>query len=347
MAAGLAPDNASAAARAKARTAPAEDLTRRDDVRAFIDDMVARHGFTRKELTRTLADARYSHHALKLVTPVRPPGQRVWNVYRARFLQDTRVIDGAKFWHEHADTLARASDRYGVPPEIIVAIIGVETLYGRTPGSFRALDVLLTLGMDDTRRAPFFRQQLEELLLFARESRVDVRSVLGSYAGAIGIPQFMPGSIRKYAVDFDGDGRIDLRGNPVDAIGSVASFLSMHGWVPGRPTHYSVKLAPEADLAPLIAFGIEPLLTSEDLAYYGVGSDDNIDAEETAALIDLPNGDSPTMYVLGARNFYVITRYNRSSFYAMSVIELAQAIKRARTPQTVMSDAPSATARTR
>lgn len=306
-------------------------LLKRDDVREFIAMMQSKHGFDPFVLRRVLAGATYSDTALKLVTPVKPTGARVWSRYRARFSTDLHIDEGVKFWDTHQAALAQAAAQYGVPEEVIVAIIGVETIYGRNQGGFRALDVLLTLAFDDPRRAAFFRDELEQLLLFCRESGLNPIELKSSYAGAIGLGQFMPSSLRKWAVDFDRDGKIDLRGSPVDAIGSVANFLAVHGWVAGAPTHFVASLDAGANVEPPLSAGIEPQLSIADLRGYGVRSDTPIDPNLALALIDLPNGDEPTIYALGARNFYVVTRYNRSSFYAMSVIELAQTL-RARRP---------------
>jgi membrane-bound lytic murein transglycosylase B len=211
-----------------------------------------------------------------------------------------------------------------VPPEIIVSIIGIETMYGRYTGNFRVLDTLTTLAFDYPRRAEFFRSELEQFLLLVRDQRLDPLGPRGSYAGAMGVPQFMPGSIRRHAVDFDGDGRIDLMRNNGDAIGSVASFLANHGWRTGEPTHFQARLADESKISPLIEAGIEPKFTIAQLASYGVSSTQKVPPAMPLALIDLPNGDEPTVYTLGAPNFYVI---NRSSFYAMAVIDLANELR--------------------
>ena len=185
---------------------------------------------------------------MTLMTPTKN-GERSWQNYRANFLNPRRVEAGTAFWRQNAKALERAAAVYGVPPEIVVAIIGVETEYGRNTGSFRVLDALATLAFDYPRRAEFFRGELEQFLLLTRETRSDAGSYRGSYAGAIGIPQFMPGSIRRYAVDFDGNGRIDLRGSPADAIGSVANFLKEHGWLAGEPVLLKAKPSPEAKIA--------------------------------------------------------------------------------------------------
>ncbi len=197
-------------------------------------------------------------------------------------------------------------------------------------GDFRVIDALTTLAFEDPRRADYFRDELADFLLYTRDSKLDALALRGSFAGAIGIPQFMPGSIRRFAVDFDGDAVIDLRASPADAIGSVARFLAEHGWRSGEPTHFRASFEDAGKVAPLIDAGIEPRFKPSQMVEYGVTSPDDVPADMPLALIDLPNGDAPTVYVLGAPNFYVITRYNRSSFYAMAVIELANALKAAK-----------------
>ncbi|ODT36296.1 MAG: lytic murein transglycosylase B [Lautropia sp. SCN 70-15] len=307
--------------------AVARDYPARPEVRAFIDGLAERHAFDRAALDEIFARVRRSDAAIRLMTPAPPSFKRSWKVYRSRFIDDTRISAGVRFWREHEDTVARASERYGVPEEIIVAIIGVETVFGRITGDHRVIDVLTTLAFDYPRRADYFRSELEQYLLLTRTEGVDPFAVRGSYAGAIGLPQFMPGSIRRWAVDFDGDGRIDLRESPADAIGSVANFLAEHGWAPGEPARYAARIADPERLSPLIEAGITPAFTIDSLRNYGVSSRDPVAFDTKLALIDLPNGDDAPDYWLGARNFYVITRYNRSSFYASAVIELAEALR--------------------
>jgi membrane-bound lytic murein transglycosylase B len=336
--AGPAPSAASAVA-APARPArkpaapPAPDFAGRDDVRAFVREMVERHGFDEAELMATFGRTRAAESAIRFMQPAPPGFRRSWIAYRARFVEPFRIREGQRFWREHAGAVARASERFGVPEEIIVSIIGVETIYGRHTGDFRVIEALATLAFDYPRRAEYFREELEQYLLLAREAGFDPLAWRGSFAGAIGLPQFMPGSIRRHAVDFDGDGRIDLRGSPADAIGSVASFLANHGWIRGGPTHFAATVEDEARAKPAVEAGIPPSLTSLALAGLGVTSPQEVPADEKLALIDLPNGDDTTHHVLGANNFWVITRYNRSYFYAMAVIDLAAALKDAAAPQ--------------
>ncbi|HMN78647.1 MAG TPA: lytic murein transglycosylase B [Burkholderiaceae bacterium] len=327
------PAATSAAAAAAAATAPAiaaVDYSTRDDVRQFIAELVERHGFDADELARAFTQIRADGSVIRLMQPPSAGFKRSWAVYRTRFLDPLRIREGVRFWREHEADIRRASQQYGVPEEIIVGIIGVETIYGRVTGDYRVVDALTILAFDYPRRAAFFRSELEQFLLYTRDSGLAPASVKGSFAGAIGLPQFMPGSIRRYAVDFDGDGRIDLRASPVDAIGSVARFLAEHGWQRGETTRLPALFADETRLRPLVEAGIEPRFTLTELAGYGISSVDGVPGDMKLALIDLPNGDGPVSYYLGTPNFYVITRYNRSSFYAMAVIELGNALRESR-----------------
>jgi len=302
----------------------------RADVAAFIEQLVDRHGFDRSALEGVFRQVRKQPTVLRLIAPAPSGFKRSWEAYRARFLDPLRIDGGIAFWRENEEALQRAAGVYGVPAEVIVAIIGVETIYGRVTGEFRVIDALATLAFDYPRRADYFREELEQFLLMTRENGADAFAVRGSFAGAIGLPQFMPGSIRRYAVDFDSDGRIDLRSDPVDAIGSVARFLSEHGWKPGAPVYFATRIEDTARLGPLLDAGIEPRFNPVQLAEFGVSALGSAPDDLPLALIDLPNGDAPTTYLLGANNFYVITRYNRSSFYAMAVTELADALRSAR-----------------
>jgi membrane-bound lytic murein transglycosylase B len=299
----------------------------RPEVVEFVREMVDKHGFEQAGLIDVFDRTRTADLALKLIAPPPATGKRSWSAYRARFVEPVRIRDGLRFWREQADPIRRASERFGVPQEIIVAIIGVETVYGRNTGDFKVMDALTTLAFDYPRRAPFFREELEQFLLLSRDAAVDPLQWRGSYAGAIGLPQFMPGSIRRHAIDFDGDGRVDLRTSASDAVGSVARFLSNHGWRPGEPTYFQAIVEDEARARPAVEAGVPPKLSLTELAALGVSSPQSIAGAEPLSLIDLPDGDNPTQYVLGTNNFWVITRYNRSYFYAMSVIDLARALK--------------------
>ena len=298
----------------------------REDVHGFVRQMAERHGFVEPELKFLFSRARREPAILAAIAPPKDAKARSWLTYRARFVTEARIAEGAAFWRRHAAALERAAREHGVPEEIIVAIIGVETVYGRQMGSWRVIDALSTLAFDYAPRAEFFRGELEQYLLFAREAGLDVFSVRGSYAGAIGIPQFMPGSYRRFAVDFDGDGIVDLRASPADAVGSVANFLKEHGWRRGEPVQLLAHVAGEAH-RPMLEAGIEPKFTLASLGQHGVETSSSLPMETTVALIDLPTPEAPTEYRLGMRNFYVLTRYNRSSFYAAAVYDLAQELK--------------------
>ena len=315
------------------------NFTQWNDVAAFIDDMVTRHSFDRAELEALFKKARYIDTAIQLIKPAPPGRPKNWQAYRARFIEPIRIGAGVAFWNAHADALKRAEERFGVPAEIIVGIIGVETIYGRNTGNFRVLDALTTLAFDypktPTREARmrFFRGELENTLLLARESGIEPFSLFGSYAGAIGLPQFMPGSIRKFAIDFDDDGKIDLRHSPVDAIGSVAHFLAEHGWKSGAPTVFPATVStsePNRGWDMFIGQGLEAKFRLDELKAAGVFPSTTPPSDLLFGLVDLQNGGEPTEYWLGTANFFAITQYNRSFFYAMSVIDLGRAIRLAR-----------------
>lgn len=300
----------------------------RPDVRAFVDEMVARHGFGRQDLDRVFSRVRHQPAIIRAMTP-QVKGARSWVQYRDRFLTRERIDGGVAFWARHEQALARAWDQYGVPPQIVVAIIGMETEYGRVMGGYRVADALATLAFDYPRRADFFRGELEEFLLLARELNSDALGFRGSFAGAVGLPQFMPGSYRRYAVDFDGDGHRDLRGSAVDAIGSVANFLAQHGWQRGGPI--AVPAVLESPEARALADGrVEATRTAAELRIAQVAFAAGIDDAQASVLVELDSVEAPSEYWVGFDNFYVITRYNRSSFYAISVLALAQAIHAAR-----------------
>jgi membrane-bound lytic murein transglycosylase B len=295
------------------------------EVKDFIVFMHKVHGFDTGHLARHFAAIRSNAIVLRAIRPAAvPEQQRSWQRYRERFVNARRIEGGLRFWQQNELALRRAGAIYGVPAEIIVAIIGVETEYGRNMGSFKVLEALATLAFHYPPRAEFFRGELEQFLLLARENGVSPLDIKGSYAGAIGIPQFMPSSQRRFAVDFDGDDRIDLRHSVTDAIGSVGRYLQQHGWQTGEPVTVPARV--EGNASP--ATGIKPNLTLQELAGQGVFAAG--EPGRAAALVDLVTPDAPTEYWAGFDNFYVITRYNRSSFYAMSVFQLAEAVREAR-----------------
>jgi membrane-bound lytic murein transglycosylase B len=291
---------------------------------AMIDELVAEEGFDRAELERVFASAERQESILKAIA--RPAEKtKPWYEYREIFLNDKRENQGVEFFAEHRETLERAEETYGVPAQIIVAIIGVETYYGRIAGSYRVIDALSTLAFDYPKRSPFFTKELKSYLILTRQQGFDPVDLKGSYAGAMGYGQFMPSSYLAYAVDFDGDEIIDIWNNPVDAIGSVANYFSRHGWQAGAPVVFA---ADAADDVPEEFFvrtrkDLKPVRTVAEFAEAGVLAREAIDPEAmaTAMKFELQDGYE---YWLGLHNFYVITRYNHSAMYAMSVYQLSQ-----------------------
>lgn len=305
------------------------------EVNRFIAHMAADYGFATADLERWFRKVQPNATVLKAIQPAATAERRSWERYRDRFVNERRIQRGLAFWAENEGTLRRARAMYGVPEELVVSLIGVETEYGRNTGKFSVLEALATLAFRYPARADFFRSELEHFLILTRDNRLDPLAVRGSYAGAIGIPQFMPGSERRYAVDFDKDGRIDLSGSVEDAIGSVASFINAHGWVPNGPVALPLQLAnaPTEVVATQVAAGIRPGLDAEALRQLGnVGAPDRR-PNQPWAMIDLVSPGSDTEYWQGFQNFFVITRYNRSSFYAMAVFQLAEALREGRNAQ--------------
>ncbi len=304
----------------------------------FIDQMAEKHGFDKVVLAAVFQRVKRSERALRLVTPDPVSKPKNWQVYRRNIVDKKRIKSGVDFWKTHRQELSKAEKEYGVPAEIIVGIIGVESFYGRNKGKFRVLDVLTTLSFEypahpkKEARMAFFRQELEQALLFARESGVDPLSLNGSYAGAIGMPQFMPGSIRKFGVDVDKDDRINLGDSPKDAIGSVANYLKKHGWIPSTGL---VALANVDNVKPdrlkyLVGQGLQATFTLSELKQDGVQTEADLSVDQKYGVIDLQNGDRPAEYWVVTENFFAITKYNRSYQYAMSVVALGQAVRDAR-----------------
>lgn len=297
----------------------------RSEVQAFIEAMTAQHGFDRDELYRLFSRIQSQSDIIGLMT--RPAETKPWHAYRDIFLTQKRIQGGVEFWNTHQAALSRAEQRYGVPPEVIVAIIGVETAYGQNTGSHSVLQALATLAFDYPRRADFFRKELEHYLLLTREEAIDPLTLQGSYAGAMGLGQFMPSSYRAYGLDFDGDQRRDLWSNPEDAIGSVANYLKEHRWRPGEPITSPVEVEGDRYQALVSQSLDKPTRSVASFRQRGVEPIEPVDASLEAMLLQLQGSRGPE-YWLGFDNFYVITRYNRSPLYAMAVYQLSQDIRR-------------------
>jgi membrane-bound lytic murein transglycosylase B len=323
-----------------------EAYASREEAMRFADDVAERRNLDKEWVRQAIGQARFVPTVQRLMRPMQPSASGViwknWRVYRSRFIDPVRIQAGVKFWRENTAALQRAEDEFGVPAEIIVGIIGVETIYGRDMGNFRVMDALATLAFDFPKtpkrdRSAFFRDELEQFLSLKNRTGIDPLSMRGSYAGAMGLGQFMPSSWVKYAIDFDGDGKVDLFNSPVDAIGSVANYFKSFGWKTGQPTHYPVSFdAAKLDKEALLAPDILPTFSPESFQAKGaVLTGGALSHTGPLALVELQNGDpalfpaNAQQYVAGTENFYVITRYNWSSYYAMSVIDLGAEVKAA------------------
>ena len=351
LACALCPHAAGASVPRKKHSAHRAEVTgpayaRRADVMAQVPDMAQRRHLDPRWLRKIIAKAHYLPAVAKLIAPPPRGVAKNWRTYRERFVEPLRVQAGVRFWQTHADALERAEKIYGVPAEFIVGIIGVETFYGQQTGTYRVLDTLATLAFDFPRahpraqeRSAFFKSELEQFLVLNERAGTDPLQAKGSYAGAMGLAQFMPSSWIQYAVDFDGDGKIDLFNSPADVIGSVANYFKTFNWQSGMPTYYPVRFNPAAlDLDGLLAPDILPTFSVASFQAKGaVLEGEALLHPGPLALIELQNGDpaldgnAPT-YMAGTENFYVITRYNWSSYYAMAVIELGRAVAAARLP---------------
>lgn len=305
------------------------DILDRPGVNEFIDEMVQQQGFERAALEQLFRATAMRDDIIAAIS--RPAEGKPWHQYRPIFLTEARINGGVEFWNQNAAALAAAEKKYGVSAAIIVAIIGVETRYGQHRGGYRVMDALATLAFGYPPRAPFFRKQLAEYLLMTREERVDPLTLTGSYAGAMGQPQFMPSSFRSFAVDFDQDGRRDLWENRSDIIGSVANYFAQHQWRYGEPVVIRAEPA-EVSFDSLVAQGLKPAITARDLVNSGVSVDAPLAPEQLTALVQLETESGPEYWV-ALNNFYVITRYNRSPLYAMAVWQLSEAILSARAEQ--------------
>ena len=321
-----------------AQTLPAEtgaSYAGRADARQCAGDMAARRGLDPAWVRDAIGRARYIPTVARLVQPAPKPFVKNWRVYRSRFIDPVRIEAGVRFWQANRGALERAEKEYGVPAEIIVAIIGVESIYGRDTGSFRVLDALATLAFDfpanhprAAERSEFFRGEIEQFLSLQSRRGSDPLQPRGSYAGAMGMPQFMPSSLARYAIDYDGDGNIDLTNSAEDVIGSVANYFRSFNWQPGMPASYPVRFdAGRADMDALLAPDILPTFSVAAFTARGaVLEGAALEHKGPLALVELLNGPDAATYVAGTENFYVITRYNWSSYYAMSVIELGREV---------------------
>ena len=321
--------------RAAAVATPGPLYASRADAMQAADAMALRTGLPADWVRHAIGHSHLMPSVVRAIAPAPIGMPKNWAVYRSRFIDAVRTEAGVKFWLANAPALQRAQQEYGVPPEIIVGIIGVETIYGQQVGTYRVMDALTTLAFDFPQihpkaqaRSAYFLSELEAFLRMTYRTGTDPLALRGSYAGAMGLPQFMPSSWNQYAVDFDGDGRIDLFHSAADVIGSVAHYFKSYGWQPGMPTHYSVQFNPsKLDMAALLAPDILPSFTPAAMA------DKGADVEPAGqlhpgllALVELQNGAAAPQYIAGTANFYTITRYNWSSYYAMAVIELGREV---------------------
>jgi membrane-bound lytic murein transglycosylase B len=296
---------------------------KRPEIISFVNDVVARDPLKRKQVLAVLAKAEPQPKIIELMTR---PAEKVtpWWEYHDHFLTPERIELGVQFWTDHRQTLERVSAERGVPPEYLIAIIGVETRYGRTTGKFRVLDALATLAFDYPPRSDYFRGELEQFLLLANEDKLNPLTTTGSYAGAMGAPQFMPSTYRHYAVDANIDKKRDLWGDWDDIIASVANYLQEHGWETGGPVISEARLEPDPTFQ-IDTRKVDLNETVDSLNAHGVKIDLTLPGDTPAVLISAEQQDGPA-YRVGFKNFYVITRYNGSARYAMSVFDLAQAI---------------------
>jgi membrane-bound lytic murein transglycosylase B len=320
---------------AKTSPLPGPAYEQRQDAMLAADDIAERRNLDREWVRQAIGQSHYQPLIAKLIAPPPVGTLKNWAVYRARFIEPIRIKAGIKFWQDNRETLARAQTETGVPPEIIVGIIGVESIYGQQMGSFKVMDALTTLAFDfpsshprARERSEFFKAELEQFLSQTNRNNIDPLSLTGSFAGAMGMPQFMPSAWVKYAVDFDGDGKVDLFNSPADVIGSVAYYFKAFNWQSGMPTHYPVTFdTAKLDMDALLAPDILPTFSvASFLAKGAVLDGDALKHTGPLALVELQNGNSAPSYVAGTENFFAITRYNWSSYYAMAVIELGQAV---------------------
>ena len=311
---------------------------RRADVMDFGAALADRRGLDPAWVRAALEQARFQPNVARFIMPPPAGTAKNWAAYRARFVEPVRIRAGLAFWAANERWLAMAEEMYGVPPEIVVGIVGVESIYGRQMGNFRVIDALATLAFDfpagRSDRSAFFRDELENWFVLCKSEGIDPLAWKGSYAGAIGMAQFMPSSFNRYAVDFDGDGRVNLHDSAADVIGSVAHYMAEFGWKRGLPVRFAVQPPTDtADRAALLAPDIVPTFSAAEMQARGaVLAPEASSVDSALALVELQNGDAAPSYVAGTSNFYAVTRYNWSSYYAMAVVELGEAVKAARGP---------------
>ena len=305
----------------------------REDVLRFAEAVAARRGLDADWLRSALAQARFQPLVTRYIMPTANGAAKNWAAYRARFVEPVRIGAGAAFWRSNEPWLRLAEERYGVAPEIVVGIVGVETIFGRHMGNFRVIDALATLAFDFPAgrkdRSAFFQDELENWFVLCKSEDVDPLDWRGSYAGAIGMAQFMPSSFNRFAVDFDSDGHVDLRANAADVIGSVANYLAEFGWKRDLPARFEVEPPSElVDRAVLLAPDIVPTFTAAEMAARGARLPEAaMSVDSLLALVELQNGDAAPSYVAGTSNFYALTRYNWSSYYAMAVLSLGETVR--------------------
>lgn len=304
----------------------------RADVQEFIASVSTQHGLPRTWIESQFEGLGVQPRALALMNPPPPkpddpPRKRSWQKYRAIHVNAAQIAQGKTFLHQHRSTFESVEQRFGVPPAVIAGIIGVETKFGKFTGQFPTLETLATLAFESPRRTEFFRKELESLLVMGYQGIVQLREVRGSFAGALGLPQFMPSSWRSYAVGFDNPSRADLMNNPQDAIASVGNFLKQHGWQPNTPSHAPALVADSTRARQFIPKKLAPAHTVAELEAAGIQqAQPRLTPETRASLIDLPEDNGPAGFWFAANNFFVVTQYNRSYMYAAAVLSLAEAL---------------------
>ncbi len=302
----------------------ADEIDPKSAIQKFKSEMVDKHGFDTQYLDNVFAKIELRDSIIKAIT--RPAEGKPWHQYRDIFLTESRINGGVEFWGKHEKTISKVAEKYGVPAEIMIAILGVETRYGGNTGSYPVMDAISTLAFLYPKRSAFFLSELEQFLLLAREEGVNPLSLKGSYAGAMGLPQFMPSSYRHYAVDFDDDNQRDIWKNSADTLASIANYFVKHGWEQGKPVAFKVVVN-QVDPASFLTDDLKPELSAQQLIQAGIQLDSSINPDGLVKLLKYEHVDSDEYWV-GLKNFYVITRYNHSQLYAMAVFQLSQEIKK-------------------